>query len=609
MAKTKGRYEFPNPEEGVLPGQERGEPAVSKEVITTSITYSNQKEKWSEKRILLDGVQNHLPADCKGTWFAVLVLKDGRWTPYQECRDFAHLEAVRFVDNGQGFVAQELSVISSSKAEDDNAAGVHGEGLKMISAAALRCGMRIVIESRDWKAEARWQDILLTDRSDKQLVFDVSYYATARVGSRTTFWNPSQKFRAILAEAEKHVLPLQGKSYQPWFSCEAGDIIEPGHAQFVQGLAFPPHVNVLFVYNFQSLKRQSLARDRDHITWSDLTDNIAAIFNQLNKDNRDVIAKIWDAMINTTSIVYLLEVMAFRYINKSVRKLFGEVLTQCYGQVSDLCVVTDDEEANKVEDLGRKPLKVVNSEVADMLKEMGVAEASDIIQKELNIALEDRTSDATAKAAEAETLWEANMAAQGTIRKLGKVLAIAAGATVILAVTSLLIYNRLTTAKQAFSDTEVKLNKTETALVAVMVEMEENEKKLSRIEKIRPLQDILKYYEMDVKVERVYTQDELTPIERKNLALFVQRIDRKLHLPPYPIQDLVIFDGNVDGLWRDNKVWINRSHLNNFVQFANAYVHERIHQLAKTEDCSPTFQNTATEWLARLLNQQFVDSR
>lgn len=140
---------------------------------------------WGIERICLDGFQNHLPADSKGTRCFLQFLVDDRWVDYEEAvlqKD--KIAKVRFADDGVGFSNKNLKFLSSQKSSEDLSAGQFGEGLKLIAMASVNLGLGIEIQSQNWMARAFGQPETITnyrsgravEEKHNQLAWDVSVF-------------------------------------------------------------------------------------------------------------------------------------------------------------------------------------------------------------------------------------------------------------------------------------------------------------------------------------------------------------------------------------------------------------------------------------------------
>ena len=156
---------------------------VHTETYDTSIL--DNYRNWGIERICLDGFQNHLPEDSKGTKCFLQFLIDDRWVGYEEALPQKEkISKVRFADDGVGFSSKNLKFLSSQKTSEDLSAGQFGEGLKLISMASVNLGLGIEIQSKNWKAKAYGKpEIIMNYRNGEaleeqrnQLAWDVSTF-------------------------------------------------------------------------------------------------------------------------------------------------------------------------------------------------------------------------------------------------------------------------------------------------------------------------------------------------------------------------------------------------------------------------------------------------
>ncbi len=266
--------------------QERSTVVTSEETLDTSLTLEYEKKNWGVERICLDGIQNHLPADAKGEHVWVRCLIDGQWVSLAEARPRRDkIEAVRFSDDGVGFDVKNLSLLHSFKTEEKESAGQFGEGMKMMAAAALREGLQPEMESQDWRAKPIAKAVNIFDTRNKkdqtvqQLAFQVQHLdGQPLIGSRTTFWKPSESFLDELMKIDSKVLPLK-ENYRPLFVGSTGEIVssESGNI-FVKGM-FVCRKKTLLSYNLEDVETN---RDRNAIVSDNLEYQIRSIIMELS---------------------------------------------------------------------------------------------------------------------------------------------------------------------------------------------------------------------------------------------------------------------------------------------------------------------------------------
>ncbi len=161
-------------------------------LIETMISLDYRKGAWGQERVVLDSISNHLPADSGGTRATVRLLQGGRWLELREADPTKPTEQIAFEDNGKGYDVGLLSLMFSTKQEERASVGQFGEGLKMVAAAALRLGIRLQYQSKNWTATPERQDVQVDGQSIAKLNFKIEEGGPPIQGSRTLFTNPPQ---------------------------------------------------------------------------------------------------------------------------------------------------------------------------------------------------------------------------------------------------------------------------------------------------------------------------------------------------------------------------------------------------------------------------------
>ncbi|MFA4874370.1 MAG: hypothetical protein WC690_03420 [bacterium] len=230
---------------------------------------------WRADRIVLDGLQNHLPSDSSGTWVKIRYLIQGRWLERVEGARLAAqgmtVDAVEFSDDGRGFDFQKLGIDFSDKPENNGNSthgpvGQFGEGLKRASAACILEGMPVEIFSRNWRATPRSAPLVVDGKQVHKLFFDIDIYdaRSAIPGSRTVFHRPTKAFLMELSAVEKKVLPLR-PGYRPRYTDAHGNAVVDGSGDlFVKGMFVTSQFKdkLLFGYDIHT---DEIPRDRDHV--------------------------------------------------------------------------------------------------------------------------------------------------------------------------------------------------------------------------------------------------------------------------------------------------------------------------------------------------------
>jgi hypothetical protein len=196
--------------------------------IETSITTDYRKDRWGIERIVLDGISNHLPADSKGTKTSVKLKQNGKFVDLDKADPQLETEEVIFEDNGSGYDAGLLSVLYSPKAADALSVGQFGEGLKLISAAALRNGLSMEFRSRNWFARPFGKKETIGNNNLERLCFEVRENGDHLEGSRTVFSNPNSGLIKAIFELPNSVLALN-KRYREVYNEKDAVKIEGGY--------------------------------------------------------------------------------------------------------------------------------------------------------------------------------------------------------------------------------------------------------------------------------------------------------------------------------------------------------------------------------------------
>lgn len=153
------------------------------EIYDTSIL--DNYRNWGIDRICLDGFQNHLPGDSKGTRCFLQFLVDDKWVNVEEAKlQKDKITKIRFADDGVGFSNKHLKFLSSQKTSEDSSVGQFGEGLKLISMASVNLGLGIEIQSQNWIAKPYGKPEKITnyrngepiEEERNQLTWDVTIY-------------------------------------------------------------------------------------------------------------------------------------------------------------------------------------------------------------------------------------------------------------------------------------------------------------------------------------------------------------------------------------------------------------------------------------------------
>jgi hypothetical protein len=176
-------------------------------IIPTSITLDYRMHAWGPRRMVLDGMSNHLPSDSHAKEVKVWLEQDSVLVPLAQADPAKKTTRVIMEDDGSGYSSSKLKKLQSDKAADVMSIGQFGEGLKLIATAGLRTGIGIEYQSRDWSA----RPFLAEDPEDEDepkseyLHFDVKIKDSI-TGSRTIFTNPNEEFMKEVFALPKSIL-------------------------------------------------------------------------------------------------------------------------------------------------------------------------------------------------------------------------------------------------------------------------------------------------------------------------------------------------------------------------------------------------------------------
>ncbi|MGV8162439.1 MAG: hypothetical protein ACP5N2_03865 [Candidatus Nanoarchaeia archaeon] len=240
-----------------------------------SIDYASS---WGIDRLLLDGIQNHLPSDSKGTKVDVQFLVNNTWISYKN-HFSGKIKKIKFVDDGTGYTPQSLEILDSSKKEDEEAVGHNGEGLKMISAAAIRMGVDLELHSKDWSATP---DVENYRKDDSRLVERLIYHikpSELMIGSETIFHTVTKEMIAYAKNLEDKVLQLR-TNYAPLIKSNSGhEIVDLKGTLFGKGSFVTDDLKNKLLFSYNINKHPN--RDRDVFTENNLQPSLEDIWETI----------------------------------------------------------------------------------------------------------------------------------------------------------------------------------------------------------------------------------------------------------------------------------------------------------------------------------------
>lgn len=349
-----------------------------------SITLDYQKGKWGVKRVMLDGIQNHLPADAKGTC-TIVQFYDQRRKEWIELGTAAaeHLKdedigKIRFIDNGLGFDKKLLLYLKSTKDQRSGAAGKFGEGLKMIAAAALRNDLDIEFESKNWRArpftkEVEYEDPERGKQSMETLCFEIDTLQRDEpfIGSRTTFHKPSGQLIARVREINKDVLYFRN-DYKPLSTSPVGEIVAVNRSDlYLKGIMIASNSPyTIFSYNFFGAETN---RDRDKLEKDEIKQQIEVMLE--HTQSRTVIEAYYRGLVSKQHSSCI---ESSFHLKPFYRNLWREIFYEIYG--TRLVIAGNyDKGTDFLTKRGYKVIEVGNWLVYLTLKSIGIPCVNDLV--------------------------------------------------------------------------------------------------------------------------------------------------------------------------------------------------------------------------------------
>ena len=358
--------------------------------MSSPVPLEYESEKWGIGRIVIDGIQNHLPGDSGGSNVEVRFYTDTKEFLLQHCNEKnGPFSYIVIEDDGKGYDYRLLGKLYSTKKENGKAVGEHGEGLKMIIAACLREGIPITLRSRDWKATPHVEEEEIDGHTISNVIFEIETGLPYMEGSQTIFSNPPDELALYFIKIAPADILLLRPDYKPIYSGEHGSIVDEKNDVFIKGVRITSGLSDRLLFSYDINARSP--RDRDHIEQGEMENHIGDILREC--DNPEIIRKVIEAGIidereNTQYRYVPLEFQAISYKKRSggfmckrVRaenaELWKTVFHQLYGEKA---VIYSSEESKKMaEVLGYKVVKI---NLADFLESCG-------INKDKNVASDD----------------------------------------------------------------------------------------------------------------------------------------------------------------------------------------------------------------------------
>ena len=322
-----------------------------------------RQNKWGIIRVCLDGIQNHLPEDSKGTMVYLQFLVDDVWVDCETAkRNRDKITKVRFADDGVGLTIDDLFYFHTNKPREEKSAGQFGEGLKLLSTTSVNEGLGLEIQSLQIDAHAYGKEKKTTntragrteDHIETRFAVDV-YDGPPIKGTRTIFNTPTPEFIDYALSLPEKVMILSGK--EPEFDCgEDVQIIDTsnGGQLLVKGIFLKEDPRFLFSYNFNTAE---VTPDRDDFSG----------FSPQHEAAKFIAEKVTDKEIIKTILRCLIEYSSKKNDSSSVSTpqelyylpyVLKEVVNQEYGrdktERTDLWKTALSEVCKEIEEISGK---------------------------------------------------------------------------------------------------------------------------------------------------------------------------------------------------------------------------------------------------------------
>lgn len=281
-------------------------PEYIEEKIQTSLTLGYGAEIWDIQRMTLDSCQNHLPDDSKGNnIFLRFQTTDGVWHDYRELEKFQddQIKKIKISDDGIGYDYKSLGLFASTKG-DEKSSGKWGEGLKMLSASAVRNGIKVELRSRNWVATPYTETSVLNEgntneKEVQRLCFSVrresdekakalddgdnpendpSGYAKKNEQSSTTFVDPTPELIKEFRNIRDSILIFSTE--RPMFSLPDIDVLKMDKGGlYVKQVLIPGEHHTKYTYHLKSFNIET--RDRDAIRKESMQSQVRAVLTNI----------------------------------------------------------------------------------------------------------------------------------------------------------------------------------------------------------------------------------------------------------------------------------------------------------------------------------------
>ncbi len=266
--------------------------SLETKVLETWDTLDYRAEKWGHERIAFDGISNHFPEDCGGKNYWIAFLQDKKFVDFRDYDPQKPVEEVYFCDDGAGYDHIYTVLHHSNKKDRETQTGKFGEGIKMISAAALRLEIDLLFGSQNWLARPVIKEIYLPKEKKKVslLCQEITEGYEFRNGSYTLIRNPPRElvkhicsFTERIIDFREDLAPSRSlRGYHPKHKVFMPKELFKGEL-FIKKIKYPISKPTYLTYQINGREADRLLTpDRDNILESTLEEVLKRIMINFN---------------------------------------------------------------------------------------------------------------------------------------------------------------------------------------------------------------------------------------------------------------------------------------------------------------------------------------
>lgn len=361
------------------------EEKLETKILDTWMALDYRKKKWGVERIVYDAISNHFPADCGGTCYQIYFRQEGKDYDFQNYNPSKPVEEIFFIDDGNGYDYHRLLAFHSNKKKRDLQVGQFGEGLKLISAAALRENVKISFVSRNWIAEPAVRTESLDGEDELPfLCFKVTEGGDMNYPSSCTkITNPSQKLIECVLSLKERIIDFRDdlqeiKNLHFNHRVFVPKVLFAGEL-FVKKIKYNTDEPLLLTYQINGKDADSLLNpDRDGVSYSGLRcilEQIVAGFSDINMIKALLDTKTSECMEKKLPFYYTTTVKHPELWTKAFHQIYGE-------NASEMVVLGEQDKPhinNDVRAMGFKIIDNIPLGLKKMLLLSGVLKVSDLL--------------------------------------------------------------------------------------------------------------------------------------------------------------------------------------------------------------------------------------